>query len=748
MSSHSGFAAARERAAPAPARATVLCLLLSCAILPGLAAAQGLNVAPAGTAYRWQHGLTPTADGRSETEPNSLRVAAALLNDGDDAVDVHLSGGESEPTDNYSGAGVLWSDATRTIDKVEVVHGSWNSSGDGAFCADLRLQFSNSFRGDWRDSGWSVEPAYAYDSSQTAGVVYTFRGAPQEVRAARIVGRLHCTQNSSYWANIREFRAYAAGDLSLWNGAAAPTLVDAPDPDGVELGLRFRSAQPGWITGVRFYKSAANTGAHVGNLWSKDGVLLARAAFANETASGWQSVRFAAPVRIAADTTYIVSYYAPNGHYSADLDYFANADYASGPLRALRDGSDGGNGNYRYGAQSAFPDATWRSANYWVDALFAPLSGDTVAPTVPTGLSAVAADASTVHLSWNPSSDETSAQLRYRVYVDGNPVALGETESTAFVHDTAQPQTRYDYRVSAVDAAGNESAPSAPVSATTPALGSARSCPPFPAFPDRNCTGVPAGRPLTTVNGDYSTSRDGQSIDGLLIAGALIVRHDNVTVSNSRIKGYVDHRTHRNLVLRDVDLGPDACPASNNGGRRLIVGDNGYTLIRARLHHNGDDLLIVGGGAPVLIQDSLIHQTCFYPDDHLDAVQFYAPGQVGNLSILHSDIDARPVNSSGYGNAAVFWADRPGAGSSLTIRESRLAGGGYTLAPYDSGLGSGVTIEVSDTRFVRGSQWGSACYLGGNNPANHSPTVPYNGSEGIKWLRNAWDDGTPLPTCQ
>ncbi|MFK3651650.1 DUF4082 domain-containing protein [Lysobacter enzymogenes] len=750
MSSHPGFAAACALRPHAPAllRAPLLYLLLSCAAVPGLASAQGQNVAPAGTAYRWQHGLSPGADGRSETEPNSLRVAAPLLNDGDDAVDVHLSGGESEPTDHYSGAGVLWSDATRTIDRVEIVHGSWNSSGDGAFCADLRLQFSNSFRGDWRDSGWSVEPAYAYDSSQTAGVVYSFRGAPQEVRAARIVGRLHCTQNSSYWTNLREFRAFAAGGQSLWNDAATPTLIDAPDPDGVELGLRFRSTQPGWITGVRFYKSAANTGAHVGNLWSKDGTLLARATFADETASGWQSVRFAAPVRIAADTTYVVSYYAPNGHYSADLDYFANADYASGPLRALRDGSDGGNGNYRYGAHSAFPDASWRSANYWVDAVFAPLSGDTVAPSVPADLSAVAVDAGSVRLSWSASSDDTSAQLRYRVYADGSAVALGETESTGFVHDTAQPQTRYEYRVSAVDAAGNESARSAPASATTPPLGSARSCAPFPALPDRNCTGVPAGRPLTTVDGDYSTSRDGQTIDGLLITGALIVRHHNVTVSNSRIKGYVDHRTHRNLVLKDVDLGPDACPASNNGGRRLIFGDNGYTLIRAHLHHNGDDLLSVGGGEPVLIQDSLIHQTCFYPGDHLDAVQFYSPGQVGHLSIVHSDIDARPVNSEGFGNAAVFWADRPGAGSSLTIRESRLAGGGYTLAPYDSGLGSGVTIEVSDTRFVRGSQWGSACYLGGNNPANHSPTVPYNGSEGIKWLRNAWDDGTPLPSCQ
>ncbi|ALN90372.1 hypothetical protein LG3211_1396 [Lysobacter gummosus] len=746
MHTEPGLSPARVRAGRS-ARSRYLRSIAIVAVFAFSSAAFAQNVAPVGTAYRWAHGFTPGADGRSETEPTSVRVAEPLLNDGDDAVDVDLSGGQAEPSNNYEAAGVVWSDGPRTIDRVEIVHGSWNSSGDGAFCDGLSLQFSNSVRGDWRDSGWAVEPQYAYDSSQTAGVVYSFRGAPREVRAVRVTGKLHCTHNSSYWTNIREVRAFQAGNQSLWNDSALPTLVDSTDPEGVELGLRFRSTQPGWIKGVRFYKSAANTGVHLGNLWSADGTLLARAQFANETESGWQRVAFAAPVRIAADTTYIVSYYAPNGRYSADLDYFSAADYANGPLRALRDGSDGGNGNYRYAAQSGFPDSTWRSANYWVDVEFAPLSGDTTPPSVPTGMSATVSDANTVGLHWNASSDDTSA-VRYRVYIDGNPLALTETELTGYVHDTAQPETNYTYRISALDTAGNESARSEPVSATTPPLGSARACPPFPAFPNEACTGVPAGQSLTTIAGDYSTSRDGQIINALLITGDLVIRHNNVTVSNSRIKGFVDHRTHRNLVLKDVDLGPDRCPAVNNGGRRLINGDNGYTLIRAHLHHNGDDMLIAGGGEPVVIQDSLIHNTCFYPDDHLDALQFYSPGQVGHLSVIHSDIDARPVNSSGYGNAAIFWADRPGAGSTLTIRESRLAGGGYTLAPYDSGLGSGVVIEVSDTRFVRDSQWGSACYLGQNDPASHSPTVPYNGREGIKWLRNAWSDGTPLPACQ
>ena len=45
----------------------------------------------------------------------------------------------------------------------------------------------------------------------------------------------------------------------------------------VEVGVRFRSDVSGLITGVRFYKSAANTGVHKANLWSNTGTLLASA---------------------------------------------------------------------------------------------------------------------------------------------------------------------------------------------------------------------------------------------------------------------------------------------------------------------------------------------------------------------------------------------------------------------------------------------------------------------------------------
>ena len=39
------------------------------------------------------------------------------------------------------------------------------------------------------------------------------------------------------------------------------------------LAVKLRSDVNGFITGIRFYKSAANTGSHVGNLWTNTGTL-------------------------------------------------------------------------------------------------------------------------------------------------------------------------------------------------------------------------------------------------------------------------------------------------------------------------------------------------------------------------------------------------------------------------------------------------------------------------------------------
>jgi hypothetical protein len=151
---------------------------------------------------------------------------------------------------------------------------------------------------------------------------------------------------------------------SLWATTTTPAIVDSGDGSAVELGVRFSSTTSGFVTGIRFYKAAANTGTHTGSLWSSSGQLLATGTFVNETASGWQTLVFSQPVAITAGTTYVASYHANSGHYSVSRNYFGS-QFTSGNLRVAANG-----GVYRYGTTSAMPSSTYQASNYWVDVLF------------------------------------------------------------------------------------------------------------------------------------------------------------------------------------------------------------------------------------------------------------------------------------------------------------------------------------------------------------------------------------------
>jgi hypothetical protein len=168
---------------------------------------------------------------------------------------------------------------------------------------------------------------------------------------------------------------------SIWNASAAPTVVDAGPDSPVELGLKFEASTDGYITGVRFYKSAANTGTHVGNLWSSTGALLGTAVFTNETASGWQQVNFTNPVPVTANTLYVVSYHSTVGHWSATFDGFNTSGVNNPPLTALSSSSSGGNGVYTYGSTSLFPTSSYIATNYWVDVVYSQLPITSIAVT-------------------------------------------------------------------------------------------------------------------------------------------------------------------------------------------------------------------------------------------------------------------------------------------------------------------------------------------------------------------------------
>jgi methionine-rich copper-binding protein CopC len=197
-----------------------------------------------------------------------------------------------------------------------------------------------------------------------------------------VTGAMDATGNTMAPVTWSFTTAGTITNATIWGNDLTPTVPSAADPGSVELGVKFRSQIAGYATGVRFYKGAANTGTHVGKLWDTAGNLLGSVTFTNETATGWQSASFATPIALAANTSYIISYFAPNGGYSYNHGFFAGSGYQNNPLYVLSSGEAGGNGLYLYGPSGGFPNQSYNSTNYWVDVVFSETVADTVSPTV------------------------------------------------------------------------------------------------------------------------------------------------------------------------------------------------------------------------------------------------------------------------------------------------------------------------------------------------------------------------------
>jgi hypothetical protein len=270
--------------------------------------------------------------------------------------------------------------------------------------------------------------------------------------------------------------AAQAAPVSLWGSDATPAVITVPDTAAVELGIRFYADVAGKVLGIRFYKGPSNVAPHRVNLWTGGGSRLRTSISADETARGWQYIRFPKPVPIAAKQTYVASYLSP-GYYSADSGYF-NRGVSNGVLHAPASGAGGGNGVYRYGVAGSFPNQTWNASNYWVDVVFddSP-STETIPPTAPAALTAAPA-AAQIDLAWQASADDRSSVL-YEIRRNG--AVLTTTAATRFSDRGLWPSTAYTYAVRAYDEAGNAS-PATRVRATT-----------LPATPPSGCRGIALG---------------------------------------------------------------------------------------------------------------------------------------------------------------------------------------------------------------------------------------------------------------
>jgi hypothetical protein len=290
-----------------------------------------------------------------------------------------------------------------------------------------------------------------------------------------------------------------------------PTTIDSGDTSSVELGVKFTSDTTGTVTGVRFYKASTNTGTHVGGLWTSSGILLASATFANETASGWQTVLFSSPVTVSPGTTYVAGYLAPNGHYSFTANGLSSgADNA--PLHAVPNGTSA-NGLYSYSATSTMPTSSYQAGNYFVDVMFQPAP-----PAQVTGVSATAGIGSAT-VNWTAVTGATSYVVTPYIGTTAQtatPVNGGSTTSATINGLTSG--TAYTFKVQAVNGNG-----------TGPASGASNSVTPQNAA----APGAPTGVSASPATGQALVSWTAPAANGSAISSYTITPYIGATAQTA-----------------------------------------------------------------------------------------------------------------------------------------------------------------------------------------------------------------------
>jgi hypothetical protein len=160
---------------------------------------------------------------------------------------------------------------------------------------------------------------------------------------------------------------------TLW-GCAKP-VTTATGGTAMELGTRFTSDMPGYITGIKYYKVLGATPNPTVTLWSSTGTVLAQYLALDQTASGWQVQMLTKPVQINVGDVLVVSRHkvAADSYMHDSSLPLATAERLAPPLHApKRVAGSVANSVYANSSSIVFPTTDAAGDVFYVDVLFQP----------------------------------------------------------------------------------------------------------------------------------------------------------------------------------------------------------------------------------------------------------------------------------------------------------------------------------------------------------------------------------------
>lgn len=281
--------------------------------------------------------------------------------------------------------------------------------------------------------------------------------------------------------------------------------------------------------------------------------------------------------------------------------------------------------------------------------------------------------------------------------------------------------------------ASSSPVPTTPPTSQPPTAPTTRTCAPFPAQPDANCTGVPPG----TVLRDCPNGIKGGVWDGCRFRGTLVVRGVGTVIKNSLILGNVDAGDAGNcsqqsgLQIIDSEINGDSF---NPGWNAQLVGFNCYSLLRVNGHGTGYG---VNASGNVTVTDSWLHDFRTYSQaDHKDAI---ISNGGSNLRFIHNNLECSYNVGDGLCSASVGLFGDFAPINDVVVHQNLLNtedgyciyGGSTSSKPFPDAS----NVKITDNLF--GKKFHSKC-------GYYGPSTDVELTRGNTWSGNRWQDGSGI----
>lgn len=260
--------------------------------------------------------------------------------------------------------------------------------------------------------------------------------------------------------------------------------------------------------------------------------------------------------------------------------------------------------------------------------------------------------------------------------------------------------------------------PTNPTNPTTPTTPTGRSCPPLPAYPNANCTGVLPGVARTSMSGTTIT-QNGAVLENVNVSGRLTINASNVVIKNMKLTT----NEYWGLMIYGQNITiTDSTFVSTSADTQSVVAALGGSFHATRIDiSGGPDGIQMGSNSS--LTDSYIHDLNACPGCHNDTVN---ADDVVNTTIIHNTL----LNQAGQ--TSVITAPN----ASILIKNNWIAGGGYAIYGGRAASPSGgivITNNVFSRQFFPNvGYYGTAAYW--SNEAGNS------------WTNNKYDNGTAVPS--